>query len=422
MTRRALMFAFPFPPFSQSTGRLRTLAFARDLPAHGWTPVVVTARETAYPEIDRATLAEIPSGTQVIRAFGADVARVASIRGIYPRWLATPDRWNTWILGCVAAAKAAVRQQRIDALWATFPIPSALVAALRVHRLTGLPFIADLRDPIVYDTWPVNRWDRKVYARIEAGVVRNASAVVVTTPSAARMYRDRYPDRADLFHVIPNGMEDSDVRVAESRPPGASDTAALTLLHGGLMEVPDRDPSALFQALRMLKEQGLFREQGLRVILRGSGNEQRFAEAARAAGVADIVEILSRIPREQALKEMATVTGLLLFQGQHCNRQIPAKAYEYLAFGKPIVALMDGAGDTHSLVHGEWRVPYCADMENPDGIAATLAQFMADARAGRLYVPPADLRESYTRKAQSVRLAALLDSVTQQASAHRPKV
>ena len=185
---RVLMFALQFPPYGLSTGRLRTLGFLRHLPATGWVPIVVTAREAAFADQDAKTLADVPKGARVIRASGGDLARFLSVRGMYPRWVATPDRWNVWAVGAAIAGLKAVKTHRVDALWATFPVPSAVLAGLIVHRLTGLPLVADLRDPMVYETWPETTWDRRVYAWLEKRLVRAASAVVLTTPRACEMY------------------------------------------------------------------------------------------------------------------------------------------------------------------------------------------------------------------------------------------
>ena len=93
MSRVVLMLAFHFPPFAQSTGGQRVLSFARHLPRHGWNPIVLTAREKAYPEIDPSSLAQLPPDLEVVRAWGVDVGRRVAIRGRYPSWLAIPDRW-----------------------------------------------------------------------------------------------------------------------------------------------------------------------------------------------------------------------------------------------------------------------------------------------------------------------------------------
>ena len=68
-----------------------------------------------------------------------------------------------------------------------------------------------------------------------------------------------------------------------------------------------------------------------------------------------------RISHIEAIDEMRRADGLLLFQGAQCNRQIPAKAYEYLACRRPIIGLIDSFGDTHELIANQWKVPYVAD-------------------------------------------------------------
>src|SRR5689334_14003052 len=138
-SRRVLMLAFHFPPYDESTGAQRTLGFIRHLPALGWSPIVITAQESAYTRTDPATLKSIPPGTTVLRAFGFDVARRLSVRGVYPQVFATPDRWNSWIIGSVATGLKALRTYKPSALWATFPNPSAIAAGIMLKRLTGLP-------------------------------------------------------------------------------------------------------------------------------------------------------------------------------------------------------------------------------------------------------------------------------------------
>jgi glycosyltransferase involved in cell wall biosynthesis len=408
--RRVLMLAFQFPPYDQSTGSQRILSFLRHLPALGWLPLVITARESAYPQIDSAALKSIPPGATVLRAFGFDIARTLSIKGIYPRVLATPDRWNSWIFGSVVAGMKAVRSYKPSVLWATFPTPSAIAAALLLRRLTGLPLIGDLRDPMVYETWPENSWERRIYGFLERALAVAASAVVLTTPSACRLYRERYPEQALKFHTIPNGMEPPDELPLSS---SVASRSVMTLVHSGLMEVPDRDPTAFFSAIRMLADNGELSATTFRVILRASARESVYSAAVRAQGIAELVEIVPRVSRTEALREMNDASALLLFQGRQCNRQIPAKAYEYLFLGKPILCLAHAAGDTYSLLHDEWGVPYCADMDDAQDIGRALREFLADHRRGRPYVPPAALRDRHTRQAQSVTLAELLDKVAQ---------
>jgi glycosyltransferase involved in cell wall biosynthesis len=67
-----------------------------------------------------------------------------------------------------------------------------------------------------------------------------------------------------------------------------------------------------------------------------------------ALGLDPLVNILGRLPHKAALQQMRSASLLLLLaQGQ--PDQIPAKAFEYLASGRPILAVT-GEGATADLI------------------------------------------------------------------------
>jgi hypothetical protein len=406
--RAVLMVAYQFPPFAESTGSQRVTAFVHHLPRHGWRPVVLTARERVYLDIDEKTRGSIPPATAVYRARGWDTARDLSIAGRYVRWLALPDRWVTWAACACWTGLRAVREQRPHALWATFPIPSAALAAIALHRLTRLPLVVDLRDPVVYEGWPSDATVRRAYGWIERQVVRHASRIVVTTPSAQRLYLERYPEvRPERFCLIENGIDDESMRTG---PVGQPSPGPITLVHSGLMEMPDRDPAALLTALAGLRDRGRLGADDLRIVFRATGQDDVYRNRIADMRLSDFVKVEPRLPRSEALAEMDRAHGLLILQGSACNRQIPAKAYEYLARRRPIVGLCDPRGDTHALLAGQWGVPYLADMADPAAIAETIERFIGAVRDRSAYVPDAAILERHTRRAAAGQLAAVLDS------------
>ena len=411
MKRTALMLAFYFPPFAQSTGSQRVLSFVRHLPLHDWRVVVLTARERLFPAIDAASVTLIPSSTEVVRAWGLDVAQDLSIRGRYPRWLAIPDRWAAWALGACLQGLRLVRARAPDVLWATFPIPSALLAAVALQRLTKLPLVIDLRDPLVYEHWPVDPLSRRVYAWLEHKAVFAACKVVVTTQGARRLYLQRYPQvPPERFCVIANGVDD-DAAQPRAHAMSTQPDECITLVHSGLMEVPDRDPSAFFRALAQMRDRAEIQSTGIQIVLRATGRDDEYRRQIAALALGDFVTVGSRVSHDEALEEMRSASGLLLFQGQACNRQIPAKAYEYLACRRPIIGLCDPGGDTHDLLARQWGVPYMADMNQSDQIEHTLHTFLNHCRAGTAHVPPQELVALHGRSHGARELAAVFDAV-----------
>jgi hypothetical protein len=123
------------------------------------------------------------------------------------------------------------------------------------------------------------------------------------------------------------------------------------------------------------------------------------------------VEILPPIDYTLALREMLDADALMVLQSHECNDQIPAKAYEYLRAGKPILGLTDPRGDTADLLARAGMGPICRLDSMEDISKAVLALTGILASNTR---PPTNemLVCSAARVAKSAELAKLLDDVT----------
>lgn len=411
MNRRVLMIAFHFPPFKGSSGIQRTLSFGRHLPKHGWDPVILAPRASAYPAISEDPVDDLPEPAVIHRSPALDVGRHLSIRGRYLSWMATPDRWNTWALSGIPAGLRLIRKYRPDILWSTYPTPTAHLIGLGLQRLTGIPWVADFRDPMVYEGWPVRPRQRRAFAWIERKVVRHCTAAVVTTPSTRELYIDRYRSVSDQqFQVISNGYNEAIFDTLAASDNGSRHTGPYTLVHSGLMEPEDRDPTAFFEALSTLRDAGTVTPERLQVILRASGQDERYARQLEDLGIPDLVRLEPAIPYREALDEMMHADGLLLFQGSNCNRQIPAKAYEYMRANRPIFVMADPDGDTAALMrdHG---IDSMAPLDSRETITDRLPVFLNQLDQGQAPLPDQSQVIRYSRARLTRDLAQLFDSV-----------
>jgi glycosyltransferase involved in cell wall biosynthesis len=405
--KRVLIVAYHFPPLAGSSGYLRSLKFCRYLPENGWHPTVLTVHPRAYERTDSSQLAEIPPTVEVRRAFALDTQRHLSFRGRYTRFMALPDRWVSWCLGAVPAGLQLLRKQKCDVILSTFPIASAILVGWILHRLTGKPWIVDLRDSMTEPDYPRDPATWKVYRWLEKIAVRDATRIIFTASSAVQMYLARYPDLSpDRCSLILNGYDENDFRDLLAGP--AAPNRPIRLVHMGLLYPTERDPRPFFRALAQLQKDGILDASRLRIELRASGFESTYEPMIRAEGLEDLVHLLPPLPYREALQNTADSDGLLLFQAACCDHQIPAKLFEYLRIAKPILALTSHAGDTAAILKrtGGATIVDSADWQ---AIYRALPEFLNAVETSSHPRPEPNLVEQYSRASQAQALAILLN-------------
>ncbi|MCF7982725.1 MAG: glycosyltransferase, partial [Pseudomonadales bacterium] len=320
--KKVLLIAYHFPPILISSGLQRTLSLARYSNDYGWEPMVLSIAPRGYPLISDNQLKDIPPGVLVERAFGLDTARHLSFSGRYPGFLALPDRWATWLPMAVISGLKMIRKYRPNVLWSTYPIATAQLIGLTLHRLTGISWVADFRDSMTEEQYPHEKRKRQVYRWIEKRTVEQADKVVFTAPGTLAMYQDRYPRfDPEKFKIISNGFDEEIFQAVEKRAAGSEPkpkpkpnvkSGPLILLHSGILYSWERNPSHFFQAIAELKSSGEISALTLNIILRASGYEKSFRPVLKALDIEDIVFLKPGICYEDALTEMLRADGLLV--------------------------------------------------------------------------------------------------------------
>jgi hypothetical protein len=413
------MIVFHYPPCRGSSGLQRTLSFSRYLPNLAWEPVVLTVKPSVHSQTSYDQIGDIPANVPVERAFALDTRRDLGIRGRYLKWMALPDVWVSWFLWAVPLGLRLVRKYKPKIIWSTYPIATAHLIGLALHRLTGIPWIADFRDPMI-EINPVTGQRRpadgaswRVWNVLERLTVKYCSRAVFTTEGAVRIYAERYPHvPSSRWAIIPNGYDEDHFVAAERLAvERSSEKSRIVLLHSGVLYGgTDRDPSQFFGALGKLRRDGKISPSTLRVVLRASGYESQYQMMIRKHAIEDIVFLEPAIPYREALAEMLTADGLLIFQGYTSNPAIPAKLYEYFRARRPIFALVDSEGDTAKTLKAV-GIGTMVPMDSEDGIAKGLLEFFQRVREGRAPVLDPVTVKNYAREFHARELAQLLDTV-----------
>lgn len=407
------MIAYHFPPLAGSSGIQRTLRFVQHLPALGWQPIVLSADPRAYEQTSDDLMSDVPPATVVRRAFALDTARHLNIRGRYLGWMARPDRWMSWRFDAIRQGLQLIREHKPDVIWSTYPIATAHVIAQALHRKTGIPWMADFRDPMAQDGYPADPVTWRSYQRIEEEALMQASCSVFTTPGAARIYQERYPAAASKVQVLENGYDEESFVSgrAGAIPKTTAAPGTPVLLHSGIVYPSERDPTQLFQALQRLKSKGVLKGGDVLIRFRASVHDDLLASLAKQYGVAEFIEMAPAVPYREALAEMLTVDALLVMQASNCNAQIPAKIYEYLRAGRPIIGLTDPIGDTAGVLRGA-GLDAIARLDSVDEIEAVLPSFLAAVRERRATLPNAQAVHQASRRGRSESLVQMLEGLS----------
>ena len=222
-----LIIASNFPPI-QSAGVYRTLRMAKYLPALGWKLNILTLSTNTLQQgtsIDPALLDQIPTDIQIYRAparfpieklnrilgrnrqsakekvalngitgGGTTTGKMPkkSSAGFYQRlkdqltlpWM-TPDRMVGWVGPAAKLGTVAVRESETNVIYSSGPPWSNHLVAVRIVAATGLPWVADFRDPWGGNAFRPGRsgdtWAGRKHRELESRVYRNASVVIFNT-------------------------------------------------------------------------------------------------------------------------------------------------------------------------------------------------------------------------------------------------
>jgi len=414
-----LVIAFHYPPDNTSTGVLRTLKFTQYLLADGWLSTVLSVPEKLYRNIDPALAAQIPPEIAVHRTWGVDLKETLSFRGSYPGFLTYPDRYWPWLFSAVPRGQQLLRSGQFQAIFSTYPVPTAHVIGWRLKRRTGLPWIADFRDPWLEDSMPA--LEKRMAVWLERKVVVHANRVICNTPAMRKMFLARYPDVSpEKFVTITNGYDEPDfVGLIPRR------REKFQIIYPGIIDGGSRNPAPLLAGVAAALERGWLRRDDLLINFLGCGSygeHQRFRRDVEHFGLGDLIEIqVPRIPYRQALEQLAGGDLLValcepLGDGPEIEAvrqwsllQVPVKVYEYLRLGRPMLALVSKGAIPELLARtGGGTVVSPGDV---DGIAEALKRAYSKREHGSVTAPVSAEIAHYSRANLSKRLVAELDHV-----------
>ena len=404
-----LLVAYFYPP-CRDTGAARPAAMARNLEALGHRVTVLTTR--AYGELPEDAERRVvrTSDLQLTRARLRGEREIGSLYDAdtysgrpHPlaRVLVPEPLVVAWTPFARRRALELASSERFDAVITTSPPESAHLVGRALQRRRGLAWVAELRDAWTFESlrppFPT-RAQRRLDERLERSCLSSADAVVCVSEAAAADLRRR--DVAEPL-VIPNGWDPEQAAVAAPGSGIALDER-MSLVYTGRFG-RGRDPHALVAGIGALARQDPQTAARLELVVAGPLTDEE-RDLLRSDVSPARITLAGSLPRDRAIALQREADALLLIAHPERSQLLNYKLFEYLAAGRPIVALAEGteagrvAGEVGALV---------APAGDASAIETTLRLLVREG----VRAPSADAVARYAYPAPAARLAAAIEAV-----------
>lgn len=421
--KRVLIIAYYWPP-NAGVGVYRWLKFTKYLPQFGWQPVVYTPENPELMAVDEALLKDVPPEAEVIKApitepytwYKRFTGKKSDARlqtafltedGGGPTWKENAANWVRsnffipdarvwWVNPSVKRLQAYLKRHPVDVIVTTGSPHSLHLIGRELKKRTGLPWIADFRDPWTnidyYGQLKLTKWADAKQHRLERAVLTEADGVITVSWRWAEELRALGAKRVD---VITNGFDTSDIP-----SPRAPVDEEWSLVHVGSISAT-RDVPDLWKALaERVRGDAEFRSRfKLRLI---GGVDHTVQRSIEDAGLSSFVERLGHVSHAEAMRHMQRARTLLLPVNNTPNVGgfLPAKVFEYLGVGRPILCIAPLDADiVRVLGDGHTVVP----RKDPSAIQRAVAGLFRNEGS------PSDTSTTYHRVTLTGQLSDLLD-------------
>ena len=328
-----------------------------------------------------------------------------------------PDPRCFWVRPSVSFLKKYLEEHPVDVIVSTGPPHSMHLIARRLSLSTGIPWVADFRDPwtrmFYFKHLPLTALSRRKHRRLEKQVLDDATVVVAVSPLVQDEFKSMTSTPVEL---ITNGFDEEDFETADEQmraldeEPGEENRETFNIVHTGLF-ASDGNPLNLWSVLGELCEQDSEFRQKLRITLAGKTDTQ-IIESIKAAGLSEALRDKGYVSHEKAVRSQcaASVLILPLRQEPEYRATLPGKLFEYLASRRPVV----GVGQTDGAmarILSESGAGATFEWEDRDGLKAEILRLWALFKEGKLADNPADIGR-FSRRRLTREMADLFERIS----------
>jgi len=429
---KVLIITYYWPP-SGGAGVQRWLKFVKYLRNFGWEPVIYTPSNPEFPVIDDTLAKDIPPGIEVISTpiwepyeFYKKITGKKSTTkinngflndkkspGIIEQlsvWirgnLFIPDARKFWIKPSVRFLVKYLKDNHVDAIVSTGPPHSMHLIALELKKRLGIPWLADFRDPWTdidyYKEMKISAFADKKHKRLELSVIKNCSAMVVVSRDMKEKYEIMGGSNVNL---ITNGFDSADMDFQDI----VRDTK-FSIAHIGTLP-PSINLKGLWQVLSELSESLPTFRDDLEIELVGKVDKSVIDDLA-AFNLNDRLNLVEYVTHDKAallMKQSAILLLAINKDSPNAKGILTGKIFEYLASGRPIIALGPLDGDLARILE-ETEAGVISEYDDLERIRKIVIMLYEKYRCNDLNNNPKGI-EKYSRKNLTAQLATTLDKM-----------
>ena len=430
--KKVLIITYYWPP-AGGAGVQRWLKFVKYLPQFGWNPIIYTPENGEMPVIDHSLLKDIPQDITILKTpiwepyewykkfVGAGKSEKINTGFLTEKkkpgfaekiavWirgnLFIPDARRYWIKPSVKFLLDYLKTNPVDVIVSTGPPHSMHMIALKVTQQTGIKWVADFRDPWTnidyYKDLMLSASADKLHHQMEKDVVTKADEVIVVGNTMKQEFESQFNRK---IHVITNGFDTTDFPVQQ-----ISTNKDFVIAHVGTL-VRTRNPLALWEAINSLGKNEDDLKQHLRLRLTGKVDIS-VKKAIADHDLEDVTDYVDYLSHDKVVLEQMNATILLLVLNDTPNSKgiLTGKLFEYMASGRPILAIGPVDGDAAAILK-ESGSGVCFDFKDVNGIKKYMTEMYSMYMSGTLNRNNKSV-DKWSRLELTRQLSNLLDTIS----------
>jgi len=444
--KKVLMISMAFPPIPH-VGVFRITKFCKFLPELSWQPSVLTQKaKDFYEGTDWSPIEDISDDIRIIRTpnfqpfywwdhpsrNGKNAENVSSktpqhviplrfslkkrintILKSLRKILTVPDDRLAWIAQAFLPGITHIQKEKIFIIFSSSPSVTNHILGYLLSLFSCRPHVVDFRD-----LWTLNEvyFTRKLpyflkqYDKLwERIILKHSKRIIVVNHTLRKQLIEAYPDICNnKVEVIYNGFDEEDIKNIDW--PTVKNNY-FTIVYAGSI-YGHRSPDFFFETLSKWVHKNEAVQRKVKVDFYGTGYTD-YPGKIIDLGLDKIITFHPRVTKKEMLQIIFNADVLLLIHGFNklAESSTSTKLFEYLATGKPILALIPES-EAANILRKCSRQNIVVSSPDTDRVVGFLQkQFHEWNNRKRPTHCVTNIPPEFSRKNQAKKLALLLDGV-----------